>query len=134
MTKLLNETASYLKCFQSVDSSIYVLPKPETASPEQLLQYLQVINGKTCKVLPGHEKDAISMEDLISAIRTHANSAVKKDLACTRLGEESAAKIRRTILNPILDLHKVCQLFFFCEAQGLSTVLFFLWGGGSTKV
>lgn len=94
--KVLADTAHGLRAFQGIDSNVYVLLKPDQASPEQLMQLMQVVNGgkSVHRILPGHEKDVVCMEDLLASIKTYATQAVKRDVACTQLGEEAAAKTR----------------------------------------
>lgn len=106
--KSISETGKLLQCFQALDNSLYIFLKPENASQEALLQNLQMIAGRPHpKLSQGHEKEVVCVEDLLAAIRTYANQVIKRDVICTQPGEEGLAKARRTMLDPLLELHRV---------------------------
>ncbi len=101
--KMLAETSKSLKPFQAFDNSVYVMLQEN----KDLLQMIQAVAGKPYRLVSGHEKDVVQFDELMSAIRTHANQVVKKDTPSTSSGEENSSKTRKTILEPLLELHRV---------------------------
>ena len=69
----------------------------------------QVTSGTaaTYRIAPGHEKDLVGIEDLCSAIKTYANQVVRRDLAGSNSGEEQSLRLRKTIMDPLLDIHRI---------------------------
>ena len=106
--RVLSESGKLLRCLQAVDGSVYVLLKPDTASPEQLMEHIHAVNnGKSPFKVVTNPGEVVSTEELLASIKTYANQSVRRDMACTQLGEEAASRIRRTMLDPLLELHRL---------------------------
>lgn len=69
--KMLAETCKSLKPFQAFDNSVYVMISKSQET--DLIQFIQAVNGRPHRLVPGHEKDVVHMDELMSAIKTHAN-------------------------------------------------------------
>lgn len=107
LLRLLGDTAKHLACIQQHMDGGTFLVFQGGVELAHILQVGSSSNNNKPSIAPGHERDAVCIEDLCACIRTYAAQVVKRDLTGAASGEEQSMKLRKAIMDPLLETHRV---------------------------
>ena len=103
LLRLLGDTSKQLSCIQSHDGSTFFLFDSGKVDLAQVLQLQNPGVASGGRIAPGHEKDAVCVEDICAAVRTYA-----MQVTCKTANPHPCPFIPFCVVGPAVTFRCVC--------------------------